>query len=100
MAVSLSITQHFRRITVKTVPIYVAIAILLFLARPEIIWFIPGFVLVAVGEGVRVWAAGHLRKTQEVTTTGPYAYVKNPLYLGTLLILIGVNPASLAAWIP
>ena len=39
---------------------------------------------------MRVWAAGHLRKNVELTTSGPYRYTRNPLYLGRLLILTGV----------
>lgn len=78
-----------KRVTVKTVPIYLALIFLIAMARPVWAWFIPGLVLVVLGEALRVWAAGHLKKTKEVTTTGPYAYVKNPLYLGTLLILVG-----------
>jgi protein-S-isoprenylcysteine O-methyltransferase Ste14 len=34
---------------------------------------------------LRGWAAGHLEKNRELATSGPYAYVRNPLYLGTLL---------------
>jgi protein-S-isoprenylcysteine O-methyltransferase Ste14 len=81
--------QYFKRVTYKTVPVYLAIAVLIVFARPELAWFLPGVFLVAAGEALRIWAAGHLMKTQEVTTTGPYAHVKNPLYLGTLLILVG-----------
>jgi protein-S-isoprenylcysteine O-methyltransferase Ste14 len=53
--------------------------------------YITGLLLIIAGELVRVWAAGHLRKNMEVTTTGPYAYVKNPLYLGTLFIMAGFS---------
>lgn len=81
--------QRFKHVTVKTVPVYLAIAVLIVFARPVLTWFLPGVFLLATGEVLRVWAAGHLMKTKEVTTTGPYAHVKNPLYLGTLLILVG-----------
>jgi protein-S-isoprenylcysteine O-methyltransferase Ste14 len=96
---AVSIAQHLRRVTLKTVPIYIAIVILLVMAKPEIAWFLPGFVLAVAGEAIRIWAAGHLRKTKEVTTTGPYAYVKNPLYLGTLLILIGFCMMAVNWWL-
>jgi protein-S-isoprenylcysteine O-methyltransferase Ste14 len=55
--------------------------------RPDLLG--AGLTLVVLGEGLRIWAAGHLRKNQEVTTTGPYAYVKNPLYLGTFFLVVG-----------
>ena len=49
-----------------------------------------GFVIAAAGEAIRFWAAGHLLKTQELITSGPYRYTRNPLYLGRLLILTGL----------
>jgi len=49
---------------------------------------------------VRGWAAGSIDKDQELATSGPYAYLRNPLYLGTLLIGIGVTVAGGAGeWI-
>ena len=48
-----------------------------------------GFALVALGFGVRSWAAGILRKSRELTTTGPYSLVRNPLYFGSFLIMGG-----------
>jgi protein-S-isoprenylcysteine O-methyltransferase Ste14 len=45
--------------------------------------------LVFAGLALRSWAAGVLRKTRELTTTGPYALIRNPLYLGSFLIMSG-----------
>jgi protein-S-isoprenylcysteine O-methyltransferase Ste14 len=45
--------------------------------------------LVFAGLAVRSWAAGVLRKTRELTTTGPYALIRNPLYIGSFLIMSG-----------
>jgi protein-S-isoprenylcysteine O-methyltransferase Ste14 len=87
--VATPLTARIKRVTLKTVPIYLSLILLLIFARPTMGWFGAGVLIVLGGEGLRIWAAGHLKKTKEVTTTGPYAYVKNPLYLGTLLILIG-----------
>ena len=92
-------SERLKRVTVKTIPVYLAIAALVLLARPRLPWFFPGAVLVILGEALRVWAAGHLKKTQEVTTTGPYAYVKNPLYLGTLLLLVGFCFMAANIWL-
>lgn len=86
---STPLAARIKRVTYKTVPVYIALILLIIFARPELGWFIPGLLIVLAGEALRVWAAGHLKKTKEVTTTGPYAYVKNPLYLGTFLILVG-----------
>ncbi len=81
--------RFLRKITVKTVPVFVLIALLVVYARPEGLFFVGGLVLILMGEAFRLWAAGHLSKNREVTTTGPYAYVKNPLYIGTFLIMVG-----------
>ncbi|MBI4569790.1 MAG: hypothetical protein HY719_15465 [Planctomycetes bacterium] len=58
-----------------------------------------GAALCVAGETLRLWACGHLEKNDEVTNSGPYAHVKNPLYLGSLLIATGlaVSAANAAA---
>ena len=43
---------------------------------------------------LRAWAAGHLEKNIRLAVSGPYAYVRNPLYLGTLLVAAGLVVAS------
>lgn len=78
-----------RKVTVKTIPVYILMVVLILVARPKLSFFLAGFPLIILGELLRIWAAGHLSKNKEVTTTGPYAYVKNPLYLGTFLIMTG-----------
>ncbi len=77
------------KITIKTVPVYILMAALIYFAQPKPIFFLVGVPIIFAGEALRLWAAGHLSKNREVTTTGPYSYVKNPLYLGTFLIMIG-----------
>lgn len=60
---------------------------------------VPGAVLVAAGEGLRLWAVGHIglpSRTRgdgahRVVETGPYARVRNPLYVGNLLIFVGLG---------
>ena len=66
------------------------IAVLVALAKPKPVEVAIGFVIAAVGEAIRFWAAGHLLKTKELITSGPYRYTRNPLYLGRLLILTGL----------
>jgi protein-S-isoprenylcysteine O-methyltransferase Ste14 len=65
------------------------------LARPTPWSLVAGGGLVILGEAIRVWASGHLMRTQELTTSGPYAHVRDPLYLGRLLLLVGF---CLMAW--
>jgi hypothetical protein len=53
--------------------------------------------LVVPGLWLRAYASGYVRKDAELTTTGPYAYTRNPLYLGSMLIAFGFAAAS-ARW--
>ncbi len=48
---------------------------------------LAGLVFVIIGEAVRCWAAGHLKRKKELATSGPYAYVRDPLYFGRLFLL-------------
>ena len=64
------------------------------LATPD--WRSLGFgaLIAAAGEAWRVWAAGHLRKGQELTRSGPYLFVRHPLYCGSFVIGIGFVVAA------
>jgi len=66
----------------------------LWLAQPTARSLAIGAVVAAIGEAIRVWAAGHLEKGREVTTTGPYAFTRHPLYLGSSIIGVGLAIAS------
>jgi protein-S-isoprenylcysteine O-methyltransferase Ste14 len=70
-----------------------AIAALL-LARPSWTSWGIGLAVACVGEGVRVWAAGHLEKSREVTTSGPYRWMRHPLYVGSSILAAGIVIAS------
>lgn len=48
-----------------------------------------GLAAIAAGELLRIWAAGHIRKGKALACDGPYALVRNPLYLGSLLLSAG-----------
>src|SRR5258708_2121367 len=56
------------------------------------------FVSAAVGLLVRAYGAGHLRKHKQLAISGPYAYTRNPLYLGSGLLAVGFSVAS-HSWI-
>jgi protein-S-isoprenylcysteine O-methyltransferase Ste14 len=64
------------------------------LAQPTPRTLAIGTVLAIAGEALRVWAAGHLEKGREVTSSGPYAMTRHPLYLGSALIATGIAIAS------
>ncbi len=67
----------------------------LWLARPTWGSLAGSLVLVAPGLALRAYAAGYVKKNAELTTTGPYAYTRNPLYLGSMLMAFGFAGASL-----
>ena len=90
-----------RRRTVFTwiVPLLLTIAVFL-LHRNDggLISLGAGIGLVFLGEVVRFWAAGYIAKDAIVTTGGPYGYVRNPLYFGSLLLAIGYGLISGLGW--
>jgi protein-S-isoprenylcysteine O-methyltransferase Ste14 len=57
----------------------------------------PGIVLCFLGASLRFWASGYLRKDSRPATGGPYAHVRNPLYLGTYIMAIG-TAVSVVEW--
>ena len=66
----------------------------LLLARPTWTTWRWGLAIAIVGEGVRIWAAGHLEKGREVTRSGPYRITRHPLYAGSAMIAAGAAVAS------
>jgi protein-S-isoprenylcysteine O-methyltransferase Ste14 len=69
-------------------------AFVVYFSRPtgsSILW---GAGVGAVGESIRLWAAGHLEKSREVTSSGPYRFTRHPLYVGSSLMAVGVAVAS------
>ncbi|HUS19646.1 MAG TPA: isoprenylcysteine carboxylmethyltransferase family protein [Terriglobales bacterium] len=77
---------------------FICAAIFLWLARPTWISLAFGAVVMAPGLWLRALAAGHVRKNAELTTSGPYAYTRNPLYLGSILIAVGFAVAANTPW--
>jgi len=69
---------------------FVFAVVVFWLARPTLVSLIIGAIVSVVGESIRLWAAGHLEKSKEVTQSGPYRYTRHPLYLGSSLIGIGM----------
>ncbi len=82
------------------VPVGFGFALLyVWLARPTIRSIAIGAAVAAVGLGVRAWASGHVSKAEEITQSGPYAYTRNPLYLGSIVIGGGFAIAAMSPWI-
>lgn len=73
---------------------FVFAAFFLWLARPSWQSLLLSLFLVIPGLMLRGYAAGYVRKNAELTQTGPYAYTRNPLYLGSMLAAFGFTAAS------
>ena len=76
----------------------IAIVFLVF-SRPSQFTLAVGISIAAIGVLIRAWACGHLRKSSELDISGPYAYTRNPLYLGTFIIALGFGVASGSWWL-
>jgi len=63
-------------------------------ARPTAVSLAWGVTVALVGEALRIWAAGHLNKSREVTSSGPYRWVGHPLYVGSTIVGAGLAIAS------
>lgn len=69
------------------------------LARPTPRSLALGAGLIVAGEWLRVWAAGHVEKSREVTSSGPYRVTRHPLYLGSTLLGVGFALAANHLWL-
>src|SRR5205807_9468886 len=82
------------------VPLGFVFALVYFwLAQPSWRSIAAGAGLVAPGLLIRALASGHVRKNEALATSGPYAYARNPLYLGSLLMGVGFAIAARSWWI-
>ena len=73
---------------------FVLVAAFAWFSRPDIQSLVWGLAVSALGLLLRAWAAGHLDKNHRLAESGPYAYVRNPLYVGTLVVATGLVIAS------
>ncbi len=90
-------SQIARRIRV---PLGFLFAVLYFwLARPSWRSMALGAIVIVPGLLIRALASGHVRKNESLAISGPYAYTRNPLYLGSLLIGIGFAVAARSWWV-
>jgi protein-S-isoprenylcysteine O-methyltransferase Ste14 len=84
-----------RRLARWRVPLgYVLGVIAFWFTDPTAASLSVGAAVGALGEALRIWAAGHLEKGREVTTTGPYAFTRHPLYLGSSIMGVGFAIAA------
>jgi protein-S-isoprenylcysteine O-methyltransferase Ste14 len=74
-------------------------ALYLCLARPTPAFMALSLILVIPGLWLRAYASGYVKKNTELAVTGPYAFTRNPLYLGSMLIAFGFALAARSLWI-
>ena len=74
-------------------------AIVIMLAQPTRRSIAIGMAIAAVGELLRFWAAGHLNKSREVTSSGPYRWLAHPLYVGSSIMGLGLAIACANVWV-
>ena len=95
MDVSSRVTDARHPLARWRVPLGYALGIVAFwIADPTPRSLAIGGAVGAVGEALRIWAAGHLEKGREVTTSGPYAFTRHPLYLGSSIMGAGFAIAA------
>jgi protein-S-isoprenylcysteine O-methyltransferase Ste14 len=73
---------------------FLAAVAVLWLARPTAASLAAGSAIAIVGQGLRIWAAGHLNKSREVTSSGPYRWLAHPLYVGSSIMGVGLAVAG------
>ena len=89
-----ALVQRFR------VPFGFLLAIALaWFSKPTSQTLLAGIPFCLAGLGLRAWAAGHLRKNQMLTVSGPYGWMRNPLYAGSLILAAGFVVASGTWWL-
>jgi protein-S-isoprenylcysteine O-methyltransferase Ste14 len=76
---------------------FVLVAAFAWFSAPDVRSLGIGISISVVGLLIRAWAAGHLAKNQRLAVGGPYAWTRNPLYIGTLLVAAGLGVASRSA---
>jgi protein-S-isoprenylcysteine O-methyltransferase Ste14 len=96
-ASALSWSRIARRIRVPLGFIFAVVFVLL--ARPGRTSLIVGALVLLPGLVLRGLASGHVQKDKQLTTSGPYAYTRNPLYLGSLMLAAGFAIAARSWWI-
>lgn len=74
-------------------------AFYIWIARPSWTSLGVGALISIPGIVLRALASGHVKKNEELTTSGPYAYTRNPLYLGSLIMASGFAVAARSLWV-
>ena len=77
---------------------FLCAALFILIARPTAQTLFAGGAVALVGLLIRAWSSGHIRKNAALAVSGPYAYTRNPLYLGSFILGIGFTIAASSEW--
>jgi protein-S-isoprenylcysteine O-methyltransferase Ste14 len=90
---------YAERVQRLRVPVgFVLLGCFAWLAHPSVESMLASLPFVLLGLATRAWAAGHLEKNLTLADSGPYAYTRNPLYLGTFIVALGFAVAG-SSWV-
>ncbi|MEP6788361.1 MAG: isoprenylcysteine carboxylmethyltransferase family protein [Acidobacteriota bacterium] len=73
--------------------------IFLIFARPTMLTVAIGGAIALIGVAIRAWSSGHIRKAKELAISGPYAFTRNPLYVGSFILGVGFTLAAGVWWL-
>lgn len=73
--------------------------IFLVFARPTVLSLVTGGAIALIGLAIRAWASGHIKKASVLAVSGPYAFTRNPLYVGSLILGVGFTIAAGVWWL-
>jgi protein-S-isoprenylcysteine O-methyltransferase Ste14 len=89
--------MKFAKLRFKKIRLWIAWPYFIFFsifAITKDLYFRQALVFFALGLLIRFWASGYLEKSRRLTTSGPYAFIRNPLYLGNFLLGAGFSVLS------
>ncbi|MFZ1701654.1 MAG: isoprenylcysteine carboxylmethyltransferase family protein [Pyrinomonadaceae bacterium] len=78
---------------------FIFAAVFMVFARPTAFTLAVGGGIAIVGVLIRAWASGHIRKAEALAVSGPYAFTRNPLYVGSLIMGLGFSTAAGVWWL-
>ena len=68
-------------------------------SKPTPVTLLIGGGVALIGLAIRAWASGHIQKAKVLATSGPYAFTRNPLYLGSFILGVGFTIAAGVWWL-
>src|SRR3989339_1353535 len=105
----MNLKKRLQKVNQRFLFVILTAGVLIYLSEPSLpttksgLFYLPylacGLALITLGEILRIWATGHLEKNKNLTTSGPYGYIKNPMYAGSFIILMGFNMLAINPYI-